>query len=71
MVAKIDRVGETRVMNCGMKATIIRYGGYNDIDVRFEDGAVAEHKTYGAFKKSGIPIQTLKLPQKTVLEKPG
>lgn len=25
MVAKIDRVGETRVMNCGMKATIIRY----------------------------------------------
>ena len=25
MVAKIDRVGETRVMNCGMKTTIIRF----------------------------------------------
>ena len=48
------RLGETRIMNCGMKAVIIRYGGCNDIDVRFEDGAVAEHKTYGAFKKSGI-----------------
>ena len=54
MVAKIDRVGETRVMNCGMKATIIRYGGYNDIDVRFEDGAVAEHREYREFEKGGI-----------------
>lgn len=64
MVAKIDRVGETRVMNCGMKATIIRYGGYNDIDVRFEDGAVAEHKTYGAFKKSGIANSNIKASAK-------
>ena len=61
MVAKIDRVGETRVMNCGMKATIIRYGGYNDIDVRFEDGAVAEHKTYGAFEKGKIANQNIKV----------
>ena len=57
MVAKIDRVGETRVMNCGMKATIIRYGGYNDIDVCFEDGKVAEHKAYGPFKKGNIAHQ--------------
>ena len=59
MVAKIDRLGETRLgetrmMNCGMKAAIIRYGGYNDIDVRFEDGAVAEHKAYESFKKGSI-----------------
>ena len=67
MVAKIDRVGETRVMNCGMKATIIRYGGYNDIDVRFEDGAVAEHKTYGAFKKSGIANSNIKASAKNRL----
>lgn len=25
MVAKIDRLGETKIMNCGMEATIIRY----------------------------------------------
>ena len=48
------RLGETRMMNCGMKATIIRYGKYSDIDVRFEDGAVAKNKTYRAFKKGGI-----------------
>ena len=46
MAAKIDRLGETRMMNCGMKATIIRYGGYNDIDVRFEDGAIAKCRGY-------------------------
>ena len=46
-----DRLGETRMMNCGMEATIIRYGGCNDIDVRFEDGAVAKHKLYDPFKK--------------------
>ena len=54
MASKIDRVGETRVMKCGMKATIIRYGGATDIDVRFEDGAVAKNKAYGEFKRSNI-----------------
>ena len=54
MAAKIDRVGETRMMNCGMKATIIRYGKAIDIDVRFEGGTVVEHKEYSKFKKSGI-----------------
>lgn len=54
MAAKIDRLGETRMMNCGMKATIIRYGNATDIDVRFEDGSVVEHKAYGNFKRGGI-----------------
>ena len=49
-----NRLGETRMMNCGMKATIIRYGKYTDIDVRFEDGDVVEHKTYKAFKDDNI-----------------
>ena len=48
------RLGETRMMNCGMEATIIRYGGATDIDARFEDGAVAKNKAYGEFKKGGI-----------------
>lgn len=54
MVAKIDRVGETRMMNCGMEATIIRYGKAIDIDVRFEDGKVVVHKAYDKFKKGSI-----------------
>ena len=49
-----NRLGETWMMNCEMEATIIRYGGCNDIDVRFEDGAVAKHKLYDPFKKSKI-----------------
>ena len=54
-------LGETRMMNCGMKATIIRYGKYRDIDVRFEDGAVAKNKAYGEFKRGEIAHQSLNL----------
>lgn len=54
MAAKIDRLGETRMMNCGMEATIIRYGKYSDIDVRFEDGVIVEHKRYRAFENGNI-----------------
>ena len=54
MAAKIDRLGETRMMNCGMEATIIQYKNAMDIDVRFEDGSMVEHKAYGNFKRGGI-----------------
>ena len=60
MASKIDRVGETRVMKCGMEAIIIRYGGATDIDVRFEDEAVAVHKRYDAFKKGKINNPNIK-----------
>ena len=60
MAAKIDRLGETRMMNCGMEATIIRYGGSSDIDVRFEDGVIAKCKRYGEFKKGGIANPNIK-----------
>ena len=48
-------------MNCGMEATIIRYNTAKDIDIRFEDGAVAKDKTYRAFKKGEIAHQSLNL----------
>ena len=50
----IERIGEKRMMNCGLEATIIRYGGCNDIDVQFEDGQVVYHREYSAFKKGQI-----------------
>ena len=31
MATKTNRLGETRMMNCGMEATIIRYGKYSDM----------------------------------------
>ena len=60
MATKTDRLGETRMMNCGMEATIIRYGTCADIDIRFEDGTVAVHKTYNAFKKGEIANPNIK-----------
>ena len=60
MATKTDRLGETRMMNCGMEATIIRYGRCDDIDVRFEDGAVAKNKAYKAFKKGEIANPNIK-----------
>ena len=60
MATKTDRLGETRMMNCGIEATIIRYGRCDDIDVRFEDGTVVEHKTYKVFKKGGIANPNIK-----------
>lgn len=54
MATKTNRLGETRIMNCGMEATIIRYGKYSDIDVRFEDGVIVEHKRYRAFENGNI-----------------
>ena len=60
MATKIDRVGETRMMNCGMEATIIRYNTNKDIDVRFKDGAIAKHKTYDLFKKGRIANPNMK-----------
>lgn len=49
-----SRIGETRMMNCGVNATIIEYRNYNDIDIMFEDGSYAYHRNYGKFKDGGI-----------------
>lgn len=44
------RIGETKLMKNGLMAEIIEYRSCDDIDVRFEDGYIAEHKTYYNFK---------------------
>lgn len=69
MATKTNRLGETRMMNCGMEATIIRYGKAIDIDVRFEDGKVVVHKAYDKFKKGVLLIQTPKFLPKPALVK--
>ena len=42
-------LNQTRMMNCGKTATCIAYRGTHDIDIRFDDGVVVEHKTSQAF----------------------
>ena len=51
---KTSRLGESKTMKCGMKAVIISYVSSADIDVRFEDGQIVEHRKYGEFKKGSI-----------------
>lgn len=53
---KIGRfvIGETRMMNCGLRAEIIAYRSSRDIDIKFEDGEVVTNKSYGNFCKSKI-----------------
>ena len=60
MATKTNRLGETKMMNCGMKATIVRYGGVRDIDVCFKDGTVVKNRRYSAFKKGEITNPNIK-----------
>jgi len=48
------RLGEKRMMSCGLSAEIIRYGGCFDIDVRFENGVVVENIRYSKFKTGDV-----------------
>lgn len=51
---KNERIGEVKMMNCGQKAKIIAYRGYNDIDVQFEDDFIFTSASYDSFKKGAI-----------------
>lgn len=48
---QINRVGESKLMDNGLLATIIGYRRHSDIDVQFEDGAIRANITYTSFKK--------------------
>ena len=58
---QINRIGEERMMNCGMKAKIIEYKNYKNIDIRFEDGHIRKHVRYGDFIKGNV--KNLYLPE--------
>lgn len=49
MSVKIDRTGESSVNNQGLKMIIVAYRTSRDIDVQFEDGTVAAHRSYTDF----------------------
>ena len=58
-------IGETRVANNGMEMQIVAYRNCHDIDVRFENGILAEHKTYKAFSTgSKCPPKPTKVGEK-------
>ena len=49
-----EHVGETKVMNCGKKATITAYRGCLDMDVTFESGEVRTGISYGCFAEGSV-----------------
>ncbi len=53
-----DRIGVTRTMKNGLKATIIQYDTAQSLTVQFEDGALG-HGTMGNFGKGKIGHPTL------------
>lgn len=57
-------IGITKTMNCGMKATIITYRTYEDVDVQFEDGIIREHIRMDSFKKGHVTNPNLEVPTK-------
>lgn len=54
MMAKQSILGEKRIMKNGFYATCIAFRRCHDIDVQFEDGTIAEHKTKQNFYRGSI-----------------
>lgn len=52
----INRLGETRIMKNGLKATIVRYGSCIDIDVLFENGVLRRGRVYHSFVLGSIGL---------------
>ena len=55
-----ERIGQTKTMNNGLKATIIQYRSAHDIDVQFEDGTIVKNKVYSRFKAGFVGHPTMK-----------
>ena len=49
-----NRLGATNTASNGQKMTIIKYNGLYDINIKFEDGTIVEHKTFSNFKRGKI-----------------
>lgn len=61
---KENRIGERNLMNCGMEAEIITYRNASDIDIKFDDGTIVEHRQYREFR-NGIVLPKNKLNSET------
>lgn len=63
-------LGQTKLMKCGMKCTVIEDNSADDITVQFEDGTIVKHKIRHAFQHRGIMnpnlINISSMPQRLV-----
>lgn len=59
-MTKLNRIGESNIMNCGINATIIGYFGWDNITIQFDDGEIVKNKLYSCFKKGTIKHPKIK-----------
>ena len=65
----VKRIGETRTMSNGQKATIVQYRTSTDIEILFEDGCLREHVRYPHFQSGKInPVDNAVIQQSRVGE---
>lgn len=53
-------IGETKVMNNGLKATCVAIRGRNDCDFQFENGVLREHVRYDSFRTCKLGLKSNK-----------
>ena len=53
-----ERIGQTVQNKDGELMTLVAYRGFDDIDIRFEDGTIAEHRTYVSFRDRKVDKPT-------------
>ena len=53
-------IGESKMMKCGMRATIVEYANYDDIAVKLDDGTVVRHVSKNLFARGTIPNPNIK-----------
>ena len=58
------RIGETKIMNNGMRATIINYDGRYNVDIQYEDGIIIKEICYSSWVKGEAKHPTVKTPHK-------
>lgn len=61
---KKSRIGQTNIAGNGQQITIIKYNNGKDIDVQFEDGYVAQHRSYSEFLSGHIYNPNIKVDSK-------
>lgn len=49
-----ERIGQTKILKNGLKATIIEYYSATNISVQFENGAIVKNREYNEFKNGYI-----------------
>lgn len=54
VVQVLSHLGEKKLMNCGMYATVVVYNCWRDISVEFEDGTIVSNRTYSNFLSGTI-----------------